>query len=129
MGIGNKLYLIGVKCPLPQLAEKIALVENYDEEPSVGYFGFWDNICFIEYDQDTKEYIVKENEGCEVHYYRFVKEQQLFWHMDEHNIQFVSDENPLGDIFQSYSAAYLSVVRWVADVVWTRDLYNNLLEG
>lgn len=121
----NKLYLVGIKCSLEDLANRFGLVP----EGEIAYFNFWNNIAFIEYNQDTHKYTVKEIVDDEVRYYTYDQEKELFQHMDDYGIEFVYDNNPMGDIFQSYSAAYLAVVRWVADVAWTRDLYSNLLEG
>lgn len=123
----NKLYFIGVKCPLEQLAEHFGLVEE-GEERHIAYFGFWNNVVFFEYNQDTHLYRVKEIVDSEVQYHDFDEEKFLFRYMDEHYIEFVSDLNPLGEIFRSYAAAYLSVIRWVADVAYSRDLYRKLLE-
>lgn len=124
----NKLYLIGIKCSLKELANHFGLVDEGDES-HVAYFDFWNNIAFIEYNQDTHMYTVKEIVDDEVRYYFYKQEKDLFRHMDDYGIEFVYDNNPIGAIFQSYSAAYLALVRWVADVAWTRDLYNNLMEG
>ena len=121
----NKLYLVGIKCSLEDLANRFGLVS----EGEIAYFNFWNNIAFIEYNQDTYKYMVKEIVDDEVRYYTYDQEKELFRHMDDYGIEFVYDNNPMGDIFQSYSAAYLAVVRWVADVAWTRDLYSNLMEG
>ena len=111
MSFTNKLYLIGVKCPLPQLAECVGLVDipyGYEE---VVYMGFWDKVVIFEYDQMTKQYTVKENVVGEPHYFVTHSEQILFKYMDDNNIQFVIDPNPLGNIFQSYTAAYLELPR------------------
>lgn len=125
----NKLFLVGIKCSLDQLAEKVGLVDTFSGERHVAYFGFWENICFIEYNQDTHEYRVKEVVDGEVEYYNCGKENNLFRHMDNNGIRFIGDENPIGAIFTSYAAAYLEVVRWAADIAWTREKYNALLEG
>lgn len=122
------LYLIGIKYSLEELAAKVSLVEDYNGERHVGYFGFWQNIAFIEYNRDTKQYLVKEVIDDEVHYTSCLTENCLFQYMDDNNIQFIGDENPLGEIFESYSAMYLTLIRWVGDICYTRDLYEKLLE-
>ena len=121
----NKLYLVGIKCSLEDLANRFGLVS----EGEIAYFNFWNNIAFIEYNQDTHKYTVKEIVDDEVRYYTYDQEKELFRHMNDYSIEFIYDDNPMGDIFQSYSAAYLAVVRWVADVAWTKNLYNSLMEG
>lgn len=130
MNFTNKLYLIGVKCPLPQLANCVGLVDTYEEDPEqeVAYMGFWDKVCIIEYNRDTKVYWVKANLIGEPQYYNFSSEKELFKYMDDSYIQFVDDPNPLGEIFTSYTAAYLELVRWAADVAYTRDRLHELLE-
>ena len=131
MEIGNKLYLVGIKQSLPKLANCVSLIGTLTGRYEVGYFEFWNNICFIEYNQDTKEYTVKEFGPhrepivCK----KFHTESMLFAYMDEHEILFVDDCNPLGAIFQSYAMAYLAVVRWAADIAYTKELYKNLLQG
>lgn len=122
------LYLIGIKCSLKELAAKVSLVEGYNGERHVGYSNFWENIVFIEYNIDTKQYLVKEVIDNEVHYTSFSTEKCLFQYMDDNNIQFVSDESSLGEIFESYSMMYLTLIRWVGDICYTRDLYEKLLE-
>ena len=127
MNFTNSLYLIGVKCPLPQLAEQVGLASDYNEEDNVAYFGFWDNVCIIEYNTETHKYMVKENLVGESNFYIADVEKDLFNYMDEQHIDFIYEDNPLGNIFYSYSAAYLELVRWAADVAYTREIWNNLL--
>lgn len=124
----NKLFLIGIKCPLSQLANQVSVVEEYGVR-HVAYFDFWKNIVFIEYNQDIHQFVVKEIKDNKVQYSVYEREKYLFRHMDEENISFVGDNNPLGEIFRSYSAAYLALIQWVGDVAWTKEYYNSLLEG
>ena len=130
MEIGNKLYLVGIKQTLPKLANCVSLIGTLTGRYELGYFNFWNNICFIEYNQDTKEYTVKEfnQYGESVSYKIFHTESMLFAYMDQQEILFVDDCNPLGAIFQSYAMAYLAVVRWAADVAYTRELWNKLVQ-
>lgn len=125
----SSLYLIGVKCPLPQLAERVGLVDNFLGEEELAYFSFWDNVCIIEYNIDNKCYWVKEFGIEGPHYANFGNEKELFSYMDERHIDFIHEDNPLGIIFESYSAAYLELVRWAADVAYIRNRLNILLEG
>lgn len=124
----NKLFLIGIKCSLDQLAEKVGLVDTLSEERHIAYFEFWENICFIEYNQDTHKYSVKEVVDGEVKYYYCEKENDLFRHMDDNGIRFIGDENPMGAIFSSYAAAYLEVIRWSAEIAYSKKFQQQLLE-
>lgn len=121
----NKLYLVGIKCSLSNLANRVQLIEEKGVK-HIAYMGFWENIVFFEYNQDTHEYIVKEVVDNEIRYYSYEKETDLFHHMDNHGIEFVYDI-PMGEIFQSYSAAYLEVVRWAGDICWTREYFHELV--
>ena len=122
----NNLFLIGLKCSLEQLAHCVSLVEEKGIERMV-YSNFWDNIVFIWYNQDTHLYTAKEIVDGEVKYFYSNKEKALFQHMDDNGINFIYSDNPLGEIFQSYSAAYLAVIRWVADIAWTKHKYEQLV--
>ena len=121
----NNLFLIGVKCKLKNLAHCVFIVEEEGIE-HVAYNRFWENITFIWYNQDTHLYTVKEIVNEEVKYSYYEKEKELFRHMDNNGINFI-DDNPLGEIFQSYSAAYLALIRWAADVAWTKEKYKQLV--
>jgi len=129
MNFTNSLYLIGVKCPLPQLAEQVGLVENFLGEEELAYFGFWDNVCIIEYNIDNRCYWIKGFGVEGLCYANFGNEKELFSYMDEQHIDFIHEDNPLGNIFYSYSAAYLELVRWAADIAYIKDYYINLVEG
>ena len=91
------------------------------------YSDFWDNIDFVWYNQDTYLYTVKEIINKEVKYSYYKAEKELFRHMDTNGIEFISDSNPMGEIFQSYSAAYLAIIRWAADIAWTKQKYSQLI--
>lgn len=124
----DKLYLIGIKCSLEELANHVGLVNTFEENPEqeVAYFDFWDKVCIIEYNRESGHYFVKENIIGEPQYFLASTEKILFKYMDCNGIEFVQD-GPLGIIFQSYAAAYLEIVRWAADVAYTRDHYNKLM--
>lgn len=124
----NNLFLIGIKCKLEQLAHCFSIVKEKGIEHMV-YSNFWDNIVFIWYNQDTHLYTVKEIIDKEVKYFYCRTEKELFRHMDTNGIEFVNDLHPLGKIFQSYSAAYLELIRWAADVAWTKYKYDQLIRG
>ena len=120
----NDLYFIGTKIDLKKLTTHVGLAGDNE----VAYFDFWNNVCIIEYNTKTKVYIVKDN-LLEPQYYTCISDRALFRCLDDHEIQVVYDLNPLGAIFQSYAMAHLALVRWAADVAYTRDLWNNLIEG
>lgn len=125
----NNLFLIGIKCNLEQLANYVFIKKEKGIERMVySYSNFWGNITFIWYNQDTHLYTVKEILNNEVKYFYFEKEKELFRHMDDNGIKFIYGDNPLGEIFQSYSAAYLALIRWAADVAWTKHKYDRLVE-
>lgn len=121
----NRVYFIGLKCSATELAEKVSLVNIIPGEEKIAYKGFWDNVCIIKYDGNIDTYLVKENifGNCEFHAcYGAVT---FINYCNDHNIQFV--EGPLDQCFTSYAMAHLAVVRWAADIVWTREKWNNLL--
>lgn len=126
----NNLFLIGLKCSLEQLTNYVSIKKEKGIERMVySYSNFWGNITFIWYNQDTHLYTVKEILNGEVKYFYFEKEKELFRHMDDNGIKFIYGDNPLGENFQSYSAAYLALIRWAADVAWTKYKYNQLVSG
>ena len=124
----NNLFLIGIKCNLEQLANYVSIKKEKGIERMIySYSNFWSNITFIWYNQDTHLYTVKEILNGEVKYSYFEKEKELFRHMDDNGINFIYGDNPLGEIFQSYSAAYLALIRCAADVAWTKHKYDQLV--
>ena len=117
----NNLFFIGIKCTLEQLSECVFVTEEDDTE-YVDYYDFWDN-------QDTHLYTVKEIVDKEVKYFYFEEDKNFIKYLNENKIQCIYDDNPLGQIFQSYSAAFLAIIRWAADVAWTKNKLEKLLEG
>lgn len=124
----NNLFLIATKCKLEQLAHCVSVTKENGPE-HVAYSNFWENIVFIWYNQDTHLYTVKEILDEKVKYFYYREEKELFRHMDDNGIDFVTDSHPLGEIFLSYSAAYLAIIRWVGEVAWTRKKYEDLIRG
>ena len=124
----NNLFFIGIKCTLEQLSECVFVTEE-DGKEYVDYYNFWDNIVFIWYNQDTHLYTIKEIVDKEVKYSYFEEDKNFIKYLNENKIQCVYDDNPLGQIFQSYSAAFLEIIRWAADVAWTKNKLEKLLEG
>ena len=123
----NKLFLVGIKCPLDKLADEVGLVSTLTAEEHLAYFSFWDNVCIITYDQDNHIWGIQEDIIGKSPLVTFNKEPSLFNYMDENGISFVYD-NPLGEIFRSYTRAYLEIVRWAADIAYIRNYLNSLME-
>ena len=42
----NKLYFIGIKTSLKNLANHFGLIESFSDEKQIAYFNFWENIVF-----------------------------------------------------------------------------------
>ena len=123
----NNFFLIGLKCSLEQLANYVSIKKENEIEHMV-YSNFWSNIAFIWYNQDTHLYTAKEIINGEIRYFYSNREEALFRHMDDNGINFIYGDNPLGEIFQSYPAAYLALIRWAADVAWTKEKYKQLVK-
>lgn len=124
----NKLYIIGIKENLEHLAECVGLVDTFSGTEELAYFGFWDKVCIIEYNAENDSWWIKEFGIKGPRYINCIDNKELFKIMDEEKIQFPREDNPLGEIFQSYTAAYLQLVCWAADVAYTKDKLYNLLE-
>lgn len=125
----DKLYLICTKVPLQELAKNV-FFDSFSAVQELAYISFWDNLSILEYNRNTKVYTLKEFgvTGIAHSYATFGSESALFRYMDQFGINFIGDENVLGDIFASYAAAYLEIVRWSADVAYSKKFYNELLE-
>jgi hypothetical protein len=136
----NNLFLIAVAAPLQNIANSICLEKIYctiqtergKEETFIGeYEPNWndikDNFYIIQYDQNKHYYTVYPlGADC---IYSTDTEKNLFWYMDSKNLQFIGDDNPLGDIYHSYSMAILQYVRWAADIAWIKEKYEQLING
>ena len=125
MGNSNKVYFIGLKCSASELAEKVSLINAVPGEDEIAYMGFWDNVCIIEYDGNTDFYTFKENIPNNSVYHVCYGVKTFINYCHDNNIQFV--EGPLSQCFESYTMTYLALVRWAADVAYTKNLWNNLL--
>ena len=121
----NKVYFIGLKCSIAELAEKVSLIDVVPGEDELVYMGFWDNVCIVEYDGNIDTYTVKENIFGNYEFHACYGVVTFINYCNDHNIQFV--EGPLGQPFTSYAMAHLAIVRWAADVSYTRKNWNNLL--
>ena len=121
----NKVYFIGLKCTTTELAEKVSLINAVPGEDELAYMGFWDNVYIIEYDGNTDFYTFKENIFGDYKFHICYGVKTFINYCNDHNIQFA--EGPLGQSFTSYAMAHLAVVRWAADIAYTREIWNNLL--
>lgn len=126
--MGDKLFLIGVKDTVSNLAKEVAIVDSLTGNKNLVYLNFWDNFSIIQYDTETKEYFIKEDLRSS-EYKSLETEKELFKYMDDNGIEFIDDLNPLGSIFRSYTMAYLEIVRWSADVAYTSELMEALTCG
>ena len=120
----NNLYFIGIKCSLKDLSNRVNLVDD-----NVGYFSFWDKVCIIEYNPATEKFTVKENINMGEPQYFTGDENSLLHYLNENGIEVIVDDEPLGNIFRSYTAAYLELVRWAADIAYSKNYYYSLIEG
>lgn len=124
----NKVYFIGLKCTVAELAEKVSLINAVPDEYELAYMGFWDNVCIIEYDGNTDFYTIKENIFGDYAFYACHGAATFVYYCNDNNIQFPI-ENSISQPFVSYSMAHLALVRWAADVAYTKNKLNDLLEG
>lgn len=120
MDVGNKLYLIGIDYSLKELLNEISLYENEIE------FGcFWDCIYFFEYNQNNKNWKIFDRDYNLI--FACKEEKNLFSYMDKNKIRFIYN-NPLGEIFKSFTMAYLECVRWAADTLYAKNRLELLLK-
>lgn len=113
----NKLYLLGIDVPLKIIIELISATPEVESKVLRHFYMF-------EYNQDTKLYRmwnIQNNYGC----FRFKSDVDMFHTMDKEDINFVGDI-PLGNIFQSYTAAYLELVCWTADIYYAKRHWEGL---
>lgn len=121
----NKVYFIGLKCTAAELADKVSLMNTIPGEDELAYMGFWDNVCIVEYNGDTDVYTFKENIFGDYKFHACLDVKSFIRHCNKNNIQFA--DGPLGQAFTSYAMAHLAIVRWAADIAYTREIWNNLL--
>ena len=142
MELENKLFLIAIKKSLGELTNEVNLTKWYEvpydmtefsyadliehDDEVVEYSGLLQYLYIVMYDQDRHYYSVTPL--CnDVDYYT-EKEKNLFNYMDFNHIRFIGDNNPLGQIFHSYAAVWLEIVRWAADVAYTKRKMQQLVE-
>ena len=122
----NKVYFIGTKCSLSQLAKQVGIVDTPSGKKEIVYMGFWDNVCIVEYDGNTDFYTFKENILNDSVYHICNGGATFINYCNDNNIQFVG--GPFSQFFTSYAMAYLTVIRWAADVAYTKELWNELVQ-
>ena len=121
----NKVYFIGLKCSAAELAEKVSLIDIVPGEDELAYMGFWDNVYIVEYDGNNDIYTFKENIFGDYKFHACLGAVTFVHYCNDNNVQFA--EGPLGQCFTSYAMAHLALVRWAADVAYTRKNWINLL--
>lgn len=129
MSNGNKLYYICTRIPVCHLADYVYF--GGFSNNNLVYTKFWDNIAILEYDTDAKYYTLKEfgYTGNSYSYAGFGTEAALFQYMDQNGIEFIGENNPMGVLFYSYAAAFLEIIRWSAEVAYSKKFQQQLLEG
>lgn len=113
----NKLYLLGIDVPLKEIIKLIEATPEIEEKVLQHFYMF-------EYDQDTKLYRVWNINNYYI-VYGFDSNKDMFNKMEERGINFVGDI-PLGNIFKSYTATHLELVRWTADVYYAKRHWEDL---
>ena len=129
MDTENKLYYICTRIPIRTLSNYVFL-DGLDNQELV-YTEFWNNVAILEYDTESRIYALKEfgcTEFSQTTIY-FATESKLFKYMDTVHLEFIQDRNILGKLFRSYTSAYLELIRWAADVAYTKKFQEELLEG
>lgn len=115
----NKLYLFGIDVPLKCIVDVIYATPYVDDY-------IWKHLYMFEYNQDTKLYRMWNINKYYI-VYGFESDKDMFSKMEEQRINFVGDI-PLGNIFQSYTMAYLELVRWTADVYYAKRHWESLIQ-
>lgn len=115
----NKLYLIGIDWELKDIVDMIYSTPEVEDK-------LWEHFYMFEYDQDLKSYKMWNLMNKE-EVYSFDSEKRIFNKMDEEGIEFLGNI-PLGNIFQNYTAAYLEIVRWTADIYYVKRYWEGLIK-
>ena len=117
--VENKLYLLGIDVPLGEVIELIKSTPEIEEKVLHHFYMF-------EYDQDTKLYRMWNISKSYITY-GFQFEKDIFNKMEDEGINFLGDI-PLGNIHKSYTAMYLELVRWVADIYYAKRHWEGLIK-
>lgn len=114
----NSMYLIAVDECVRDLVNSVKnpLLENIIE-----------HFYIIEYNTDTKYYKIIKLSNEDVVFFAN-KEKLCFDYMDMIEINFIGDDNPLGRVFYSYASTYLELIRWTADVYYTKRYLLQLIQ-
>ena len=115
----NKLYLLGIDVPLEEVIELIEATPEIEEKVLQHFYMF-------EYYQDSKLYRMWNISKSYITY-GFQFERDMFDKMEMEGINFLGDI-PLGNIHKSYTAMYLELVRWVADIYYAKRHWEGLIK-
>lgn len=113
----NKLFLLGIDVPLERIIKLIGATPEIEEKVLHHFYIF-------EFNQDTKTYQMWNMLNTEKHF-KIQTENEMFDKMDTDGINFIGDI-PLGNIFKSYTATYLELVRWTADIYYAKRHWEGL---
>ena len=87
---------------------------------------------FTDFDLDLKPQYTTKEEALKLEMYQdaeSIKFINSIYDLKENGIEVIVDDEPLGNIFRSYTAAYLELVRWAADIAYSKNYYYSLIEG
>ena len=113
----NKLFLLGIDVPLREIIELIGATPEIEEKVLRHFYIF-------EFNQDIKTYQMWNMLNIKKQF-KFQTENEMFDKMDADGINFIGDI-PLGNIFKSYTATYLELVRWTADIYYAERHWEGL---
>ena len=113
----NKLFLLGIDVPLREIIELIGATPEIEEKVLRHFYIF-------EFNQDIKTYQMWNMLNIKKQF-KFQTENEMFDKMDADGINFIGDI-PLGNIFKSYTATYLELIRWTADIYYAKRHWEGL---
>ena len=113
----NKLFLLGIDVPLREIIELIGATPEIEEKVLRHFYIF-------EFNQDIKTYQMWNMLNIKKQF-KFQTENEMFDKMDADGINFIGDI-PLGNIFKSYTATYLELIRWTADIYYAERHWEGL---
>ena len=115
----NKLFLFGIDVPLEGI---VSLIYRTPEVETM----VWRHFYVFEFNQDNGTYKMWNIFKPHI-VFGFETENDMFDKMDAEGINFIGNI-PIGNIFKSYTMAYLELVRWVADVYYAKRHWGSLIQ-